>query len=81
VGIGATIGFLPLGGVIAVPFAAVFAMRTKDMARAGVVFFAITLIVGGLVHQTVFGAVAVLLITLTVGVKSYLQYDRWRQPT
>lgn len=81
VGIGATIGFLPLGAVIAVPFGAAFAMRTKDMARAGVVFFAVTTIVGGLVHQTIFGVVAVLLITLAVGVKSYLQYDHWRQPT
>jgi glycerol-3-phosphate acyltransferase PlsY len=81
VGIGAAIGFLPLGGVIALPFGIVFAMRTKDMARAGVVFLAVTVIVGGLVHQTVFGVVAVLLITLAVGVKSYLQYDHWRQPT
>ena len=81
VGIGAAIGFLPLGGVIAVPFGAVFAWRTKDMARAGVVFFAVTTIVGGLVHQTIFGVVAVLLVTLTVGLKSYLQYDHWRQPT
>ena len=81
VGIGATIGFLPLGAVIALPFGAAYAVRTKDMARAGVVFLAVTTIGGGLVHQAPFGVVAVLLVTLAVGVKSYLQYDHWRQPT
>jgi glycerol-3-phosphate acyltransferase PlsY len=81
VGVGAAIGFLPLGAVIAVPFGAAYAMRTKDMARAGVAFFLVTVIAGGLVHQSIFGAVAVVVITLTVGVKSYLQYDHWRQPT
>ncbi len=81
VGIGATIGFLPLGAVIALPFGAAYAIRTRDMARAGVTFFAVTVIGGGIVHQSPSGVVAVLLITLTVGVKSYLQYDHWRQPT
>jgi glycerol-3-phosphate acyltransferase PlsY len=81
VGVGATIGFLPLGAVIAVPFGAAYAMRTKDMARAGVAFLLVTLIAGAMVHQSVFGAVAVVLITLAVGVKSYLQYDHWRQST
>ena len=81
VGIGAAIGFLPLGAAIAVPFGAAFAWRSKDMARAGVVFFAVTTIGGGLVHQSIFGVVAVLLVTFAVGVKSYLQYDHWRQPT
>ena len=81
VGVGATIGFLPLGAVIAVPFGAAYAMRTKDMARAGVASLLVTLIAGAMVHQSVFGAVAVVLITLAVGVKSYLQYDHWRQST
>ena len=81
VGVGAAIGFLPLGAVIAVPFGAAYAIRTKDMARAGVAFFLVTVIAGGLVHQSIFGAVAVVVITLIVGVKSYLQYDHWRQPT
>lgn len=81
VGVGATIGFLPLGAVIAVPFGAAYAMRTKDMARAGVAFLLVTLIAGAMVDKSVFGAVAVVLITLAVGVKSYLQYDHWRQST
>ncbi len=81
VGVGATIGFLPLGAVIAVPFGAAYAMRTKDMARAGVAFLLVTLIAGAMVYQSVFDAVAVVLITLAVGVKSYLQYDHWRQST
>jgi hypothetical protein len=67
--------------VIAVPFGAAYAMHTKDMARAGVTFLLVTVIAGGLVDQSIFGAVAVVLIMLTVGVKSYLQYDHWRQPT
>jgi glycerol-3-phosphate acyltransferase PlsY len=85
VGVGAAIGFLWLGAVIAVPFGAAYAMHTKDMARAGVTFLLVTVIAGGisgvLMDQSIFGAVAVVLITLTVGVKSYLQYDHWRQPT
>ena len=79
VGIGATLGFLPLGAVIAVPFGMVFAKVTKDMARSGVVFFAATAIAGGLVHRDLFGAVAVLLITAAIGVKSWTQYEHWQQ--
>lgn len=81
VGIGATIGFLPVGAVLAMPFAVAFAVRTKDMARSGVVFFAITIVGGGLYYQAPFEALAVLLIILVVGIKSWTQYDHWRQST
>jgi glycerol-3-phosphate acyltransferase PlsY len=79
VAIGATLGFLPVGAVIALPFAAMFAKITKDMARSGVVFFALTAIAGGLVHRDLFGAVAVLVMAAAVGVKSWTQYDHWQE--
>ena len=79
VGMGAALGFLPLGAVIAVPIAAVIAKLSKDMARSGVVFFAATIIVGGLMHRDLFGAVAVLLIAAAIGVKSWMQYEHWQR--
>ena len=78
VAMGATLGFLPLGAVIAVPFTAVFAKLSKDMARSGIVFFGVTAIVGGLIHRDLLGAVTVLVMAAGVGVKSWMQYDHWQ---
>jgi len=79
VGMGASLGFLPLGAVIAVPFTAVFAKLSKDMGQAGGVFIVAATIAGGLVHRDLFGAVAVLLIGLAIGVKSWMQYEHWQR--
>ena len=79
VGMGASLGFLPLGAVIAVPFTAAFAKLSKDMGQAGGVFIVTATIAGALVHRDLFSVVAVLLIGLAIGVKSWMQYDHWQR--
>ena len=79
VGMGASLGFLPLGALIAVPFTAAFAKLSKDMGQAGGVFIVTATIAGALVHRDLFSVVAVLLIGLAIGVKSWMQYDHWQR--
>ena len=79
VGMGASLGFLPLGAVIAVPFTVAFAKFSKDMGQAGGVFIVTATIAGGLVHRDLFSVVAVLLIGLAIGIKSWMQYNHWHR--
>jgi glycerol-3-phosphate acyltransferase PlsY len=79
VGMGASLGFLPLGAVIAVPFTVAFAKFSKDMGQAGGVFIVAATVAGALVHRDLFSVVAVLLIGLAIGVKSWTQYGHWQR--
>lgn len=79
VAMGASLGFLPLGALIAVPFTVTFAKLRKDMGQAGGVFIVVAIIAGGIVHRDLFSVIAVLLIGLAIGIKSWIQYDHWRE--
>ena len=79
-GMGVTTGLVPLGAFIATPVAALTVYLTRKAGYAGLVFFAVTVPMGGLLHRDVVGALAVLAVATTILVRARLQYGTWIRP-
>ena len=79
VGMGAAVGLLPLGVMVAAPITAATARLTRNTGVAGGVFFVASMAAGWLVHRDALAVLAVLLIGMAVYVKSMVQYGHWRK--
>ena len=75
-GMGTTLGLLPLGALIATLPAILVVVFRGNAGHAGISFFAVTLVAGGLLHRDAVGAAAVLLAGTAVLIKSWFQYRR-----
>ena len=79
-GMGTTTGLVPLGALIAAPLIMVTIYITRKAGYAGLLFFAVTVPVGGLLHQDTVGALAVLVVGSTILIRARLQYGTWIRP-
>ena len=76
VGMGSWTGVLPVGVLVAAPISLLAFGLTRNTGLNGALFFLITLLVGGLVHQDATAVIAIVLAGLALFVKSRLQYRR-----
>ncbi|MCZ6892056.1 MAG: glycerol-3-phosphate acyltransferase [Chloroflexi bacterium] len=79
-GMGTTTGLIPLGVLIAGPLAMLTVYLTRKAGYAGLLFFAVTVPVGGLLHRDVVGALAVLAVGVAIIIRARLQYGTWIRP-
>ncbi len=72
---GATAGLLPFGALIGTPITFVVIRLTKNTGWSGLLFFAITLLAGGLLHRDPVAALAIFLGGSAVFVRGLIQYN------
>ena len=73
-GMGATLGLLPAGALIAVAPSVAFVLLSRNVAYTGVLFFIVTAAAGWLVHEDAIGALAVLLTAAAILARALYQY-------
>ena len=71
---GCALGLLPLGGLIAAPIGLTAIWLTRNTGWVGVLAFAVTIGLGGWLHESPMGAAAVLAGGVTVFARSVIQY-------
>ena len=76
VGMGTTVGLLPLGALVATPAAAITVLLSRNTGWAGGLFFAVALVAGGMIHRDALAATGVLLMGMAILAKSLVQYRR-----
>ena len=74
VGMGAAFGLLPIGALVAAPLSAVTVAATRNAGHSGGLYFAVTMIAGGLVHRDAWGVAGVLLLGAAILVRAGIQY-------
>ena len=74
VGMGTTLGLLPLGVFTAALPSIVAVIITRNAGFAGGLFFVVTVISGAFFHRELMGVVAVAFVGIVVLIKSTLQY-------
>lgn len=79
-GMGTTTGLVPLGALIAAPLVLLTIYLTRKAGYAGLLFFAVMVPVGGLLHWNAVGALAVLAVGLAIVSRARLQYGTWIRP-
>ena len=77
---GTTTGLVPLGALIAAPLVLLTIYLTRKAGYAGLLFFAVMVPVGGLLHWNAVGALAVLAVGLAIVSRARLQYGTWIRP-
>ena len=74
VGMGTTLGLLPLGALAAALPAVVVVVVTRNAGVTGALFFVATMAAGWLLHREPLGLIGVLLVGAAVLLKALLQY-------
>ncbi len=76
VAMGAVLGLVPLGALVAAPVALVFVKLTKNAGYSGLLYFLIAVPAGWWIHQEPIGAMIALVGAGAVLIKSRIQYRR-----
>ena len=79
-GMGVTTGLVAMGALIAAPLALLVVYITRKAGYAGLLFFAVTVPLGGLLHWDAVGALAVLAVGAAILIRARLQYGTWIRP-
>ena len=79
-GMGVTTGLVAMGALIAAPLALLVVYITRKAGYAGLLFFAVTVPLGGLLHWDALGALAVLAVGAAILIRARLQYGTWIRP-
>ena len=72
---GTTAGLLPFGALVGIPITFVAIRLTRNTGWCGLLFFAITILAGSLLHRDFVAALAILLGGSVVFVRSLIQYN------
>lgn len=71
---GSTVGILPYGAVIGLVAGLAFLRSTRNVGWTGLVFFAVTVVAGGLLHWSWVGVVVVFIGAAAVFIRAKIQY-------
>ena len=79
-GMGVATGLVAMGALIAAPLTLLVVYLTRKAGYAGLLFFAVAVPVGGLLHWDAAGALAVLAVGAAILIRARLQYGTWIRP-